>query len=118
MRHLPMPGGSGFSILFGLAGFVGTLLLIVLVAVLVFYFLRRRKSQPGGPHHYQPMQPTPQALQILDQRLANGEIEIEDYLNRKTALLAAAPQPAEWAPGTTPTPTPAPAEQPTQEDKG
>jgi len=117
-----MPGGSGLGILFGIAGFVGTLLLIALIVVLVVYFVRRRKSQPGGQQGHSTASPVSPALQVLDHRLANGEIEIEDYLNRKTALLAAAPQPAEWAPGTTSAPAtapaPAPAAQPTQEDKG
>ncbi len=79
------------------------LLLAVAVAALVWWLLRRRKAtkdrpgfrpqphwQPGagpGPH---PGPPTPQppltAVQILDERLARGDIEVDDYLTRRAAL--------------------------------
>ena len=41
----------------------------------------------------------PPALQILDERLARGEIEVEDYMTRKAALLGASgPVTNEWTP--------------------
>jgi hypothetical protein len=46
----------------------------------------------------------PPALQILDERLARGEIEVEDYMTRKAALLGnAGPVTNEWTPQHAPT---------------
>ena len=44
--------------------------------------------------------PMPPAMQLLDDRLARGDIDIEDYLNRRAAMLGEVPQPNEWVPGT------------------
>jgi len=107
MHRFPMPGGNGLGILFGIAGFVGTLVFIGLVIALVVYLVRRNKTvQPGHPGQPSHRPPMPPAVQVLDERLASGDIEIEDYLNRKAALLGDVPKPAEW------TPTPAAPENP------
>jgi Predicted membrane protein len=91
-----MPGTdyfTGWHILMGLAGFLGTLLVIALITALVIFFVRRGKGRPQPPAaHFGPMPP---ALQLLDERLARGEIEIEDYLNRKAAMIGAPAQAAE-----------------------
>jgi putative membrane protein len=108
MRYTPMPYGNGVGILFGIAGFVGTLLLIALVVVLVVYFARRGKHPQAGPG---PGPVAPPALQILDERLARGDLEIQDYLNRKAALMGQDPQSSPW------TPTPSP-EVPTTDQPG
>jgi uncharacterized membrane protein len=85
-------------------GFIGTLMVLALLALLVVYLVKRAKGTPFGPgaprgqhpHHRPPMPP---ALQILDERLANGEIEVEDYMTRKAALLGSnAPAANEWTP--------------------
>jgi uncharacterized membrane protein len=112
MRYSPMPYGNGAGLLFGIAGFVGTLLLITLIVVLVVYFVRRGKHPQAGPGH---RPPAPPALQILDERLARGEIDIPDYLNRKAALLEQPATQKEWTPApaavaTTTPPDSAPAE--------
>jgi uncharacterized membrane protein len=111
MRHVPMPGASGMGILFGIAAFVATLLLIAIIVALVVYFVRRNKNQPGPVAGRRP--PAVSALQILDERLASGQIEIDDYLNRKAALLGEPAKPTEWTPTPAPDVTPPPtAEQP------
>lgn len=102
MRHYPGPGMGGGSLLFGFLGFIGTLVVLGLLALLVIYLVKRAKGGKVGPgpmghaHHRPPMPP---ALQILDERLARGEIEVEDYMTRKSALLGNAdPGANEWTP--------------------
>ncbi len=97
MRRFPGPDNfTGWHMVAGLAGFFGTLLLITLITVLVVFLVRRNKHLPA-PAGYRP--PLPPALQLLDERLARGEIEIDDYLNRKAAMPGApttAAEPAAW----------------------
>lgn len=94
-RH-PMPGGTGFGMVYGLAGFVGTLVFLGLIALVVYLIVRRNKQgHPVAPGHRPPMPP---AVQILDDRLARGDIDVEDYLNRKAALAGDGPKPTEWTP--------------------
>ncbi len=100
MRYPPMPGPSGLGILFGIAGFVGTLLLIAIAVSLVIYFVRRNKNHPVAAPGQRP--PAQSALQILDERLASGQIEIEDYQNRRAALLGEVPQSPQWTPTAAP----------------
>lgn len=103
MRYLPMPGG-GFAVFLGLAGFVTTLLLIAAaVAVLILVSRRTKHDDPAPPRPV-----APPAVHILDERLARGEIEIDDYLNRKAALLGGVGGPSEWKPGPTEPPSTAP----------
>lgn len=96
MRHY-MPG-SGFGVLFGVAGFLGTLLLLAGITALIVYLVKRSKGAHPGHPHYHPRPATSPAIQVLDERLARGEIEIEDYLNRKSALLGEPSKPTEWTP--------------------
>ena len=102
MRHFPGPGMSGSGMLFGMLGFIGTIVLLGLITLLVVFLVKRGKHGAGRPAgyghpHHQP--PLPPALQILDERLARGEIEVEDYMTRKAALLGAAgPVSNEWTP--------------------
>lgn len=115
MRHYPGPGmGGGSSLLWGFMGFIGTLVVLALLALLVVYLVKRAKGKkfgPGGPgplgHHPHHRPPMPPALQILDERLARGEIEVEDYMTRKAALLGSGgPVPNEWTPQAPPPPQP------------
>ena len=80
-------------------------LLTVGAVLLVLWLIKRRKTGPAGftgphwqpgPHagHHQaapaapPMPGQPgDPLRILDERLARGEIEVDDYLTRRAALL-------------------------------
>ncbi len=93
-HHLPSLLGPLLSIAF-------LVLLVLVVAGLVLWLVKRRqtaKGQPGAhPHpHWQPgappgpppgPQPPVNALQILDERLARGDVEVDDYLTRRAALL-------------------------------
>ncbi len=98
MRYGPM-GGS--AMLVGFGGFVFTLLVIGLVTALVIYLSKRNKQGPEPrPHHATRTMPPamPPAMQVLDERLARGEIEIADYLERRAALLGQHPGATEWPP--------------------
>ena len=101
MRHYPGPGMYGGSMLWGFLGFIGTLVVLTLIALFIVYLVKKSKGKKFGPgpmaHHHRP--PMPPALQILDERLANGEIEVEDYMTRKAALLGSNGHVAnEWVP--------------------
>jgi putative membrane protein len=116
MRHYPGPGMNGSGMLAGFVGFIGTLVLLGLITLLVVYLVKRSKGKLGTPegfghpHHRPPMPP---AVQILDERLARGEIEVEDYMTRKAALLGSAgPVANEWTPQ-----PPRPEAPPTEETK-
>ena len=102
MRHYPGPGFNGGNMLYGMFGFIGTLVLLGLLTLFVIYLVKRSKGKAGKPagfdHPYH-RPPMPPAVQILDERLARGEIEVEDYMTRKAALLGAAgPVTNEWTP--------------------
>lgn len=115
MRHFPGPG-SGGNMLFGFMGFIGTIVLLGLIALFVVMLVKRAKGKSGNPmgfghahHGYRP--PMPPALQLLDERLARGEIEVEDYMTRKAALLGSnGPIANEWTPQQPPAEAP-PAEE-------
>ncbi|MGV8910910.1 MAG: SHOCT domain-containing protein [Propionicimonas sp.] len=83
-------------------GFIGTIVLLGLITLLVVFLVKRSKGGAGehaGYGHPQHRPPMPPAVQILDERLARGEIEVEDYMTRKAALLGAAgPVSNEWTP--------------------
>lgn len=53
---------------------------VVLVALLVFLLASRTRRQCAPPA------PPPQARDVLDERLARGEIDVEDYHRRRTAI--------------------------------
>ncbi len=79
------------------------ILLVGAVAALVWWLIRRRRTagafqphppwQPGPATSPGPPMPQPpaNAVQILDERLARGEIEVDDYLTRRAALLGDRP---------------------------
>ena len=105
MRNSPKPGSmmDGSSLLSGFLGFVVAMVVLSLLALLVFFLVkkaREKKSGPGAPGPMRPQHrpPLPPALQILDERLARGEIEIDDYMTRKAALLGGGPATNEWVP--------------------
>ena len=93
-------GGGGYGFLHLIGGMVGmAICLAVLVGLaLLAWKIAKRKGwvSPGrGPHHEAgaPHPPHPghgpvSALRILDERLARGEIEVDDYRVRRDALLS------------------------------
>jgi putative membrane protein len=85
-------GGWGFWWIFPL------LMCVVMIAACVGIFLLMR---PGGhaphgldaPAHDGPMgDPTHSALQILNERFAKGEIQKQEYEERKAAILSGGPR--------------------------
>jgi uncharacterized membrane protein len=103
MRHSPGgTGGAGLGLFYGFAGFTGTLVLIALVALLAVVIVRRRKGLPPLqlPAALRRPQPAmvPSALQLLDERLAHGDIDITDYVSRRAALLGTTTPPSTWTP--------------------
>lgn len=68
--------GSGWMALWMVLSFVAVL---VVAAVLTTALLRLR-DRPEGP------QPPSDARRVLDERLARGELDIEDYQARRRAL--------------------------------
>jgi len=78
--------------------FLMMLFMIVIFAV-VIYFLFARRRWGSGPHHGGPFghmmdrmwsPPTDSALQILNERFAKGEIEKDEYEEKKAAILSGA----------------------------
>jgi putative membrane protein len=69
------------------------LLFLVLFCVVAFFFAR---SCMGGMHRWGPSHPwgdpTHSALQILNERFAKGEIQKEEYNERKDAILSGSPR--------------------------
>ncbi len=62
-----------------------------LVIYLVVWSIRggtsgRGESSSQPPEAAQPPPPPPSAIEILDRRLANGELEIEEYQARREAI--------------------------------
>ena len=126
----PRGGGGGFGFLHVIGGLISMALffaLLVLLAALAYKLAVKKgwvrkprqhgrgpfghRGEPGGPQPHQPHD----ALRILDERLARGEIEIEDYKARRDALTGNSyppfqqpPRPEDSAPPAPPAATPAP----------
>ena len=73
------------------------MLFTVLVCVGVFYVLFARRPWGGGLHHGEPAwhmgdgmlsPPTHSALQILNERFARGEIQKDEYEDKKAAIVS------------------------------
>lgn len=96
-----MRGGGGYGFWHFLSGLMGLMFFLALLTALAFlaYKLATRKGwlakggghrgghgghrhEPGAPQQHGPFD----ALRILDERLARGEIEIDDYRARRDAL--------------------------------
>ncbi len=71
------PGGGGS----GPFGFFVLLVLVALVVLVVLMLARRREREGGGNVHG-----SSDALRILNERLARGDIDPEDYSARRSLL--------------------------------
>ncbi len=71
------PGGGGS----GPFGLFVLLVLIALVVLVVLMLARRREREGGGNVHG-----SSDALRILNERLARGDIDPEDYSARRSLL--------------------------------
>jgi putative membrane protein len=77
-------------------------LLLAAIALVVWLVVRKRRA--GQPHlygHHHPGHagpPATPAAQLLDERLARGEIDVEDYLSRRAALAGERPNGTEYRP--------------------
>ena len=91
-------GGGGFGFLHMIGGLIGMALFFAVLlglAALVYKIAVKKgwvKRHHRGPHGHRPEPGGPpqhhpgDALRILDERLARGEIEIDDYKARRDAL--------------------------------
>lgn len=80
-QHQGMQGMGGWPMLFG-----GLMMILVLAAVIAVVILIVR-AFTGGSHATPPTRtPERSALDILDERYARGEIDQEDYQQRKKDL--------------------------------
>lgn len=94
----PRGGGGGFGFLHMIGGLIGMALFFAVLlglAALVYKIAVKKgwvKRHHRGPHGHRPEPGGPpqhhpgDALRILDERLARGEIEIDDYKARRDAL--------------------------------
>ena len=73
------------------------MLFILIVCIAVLYFLFARHSSAGMSHHWGPpwhtgdrmwSPPTHSALQILNERFARGEIQKDEYEDKKATILS------------------------------
>lgn len=119
MRH--MPSFNPFlGIISGLLCLAVALAVAVGITFLVMALVKKRRKaffgegetgpggwRPGGPwghgpghrHHGHGPRPPFEALRILDERLARSEIDVDDYLTRRTVLLGDRPNGTEYDPG-------------------
>lgn len=68
---------------FGMGGF-GSLLLLVLVGLAIWYFVKERDARPAGGGSERPVDDS--AMHILRERYARGEIDKEEYDQRRREL--------------------------------
>ncbi len=97
MRH--MPHYQAFGFVHG----IGCLLFLAAIAAVIWIIIKKKKGQWPPRHHQGQVPPPPEApvstaFQILDERLARGEIEVDDYLSRRAALAGDRPNGAEYRP--------------------
>ncbi|HXP31596.1 MAG TPA: SHOCT domain-containing protein [Stellaceae bacterium] len=64
------------------------MLFMIVVCAAVFFIVRR--SWADGPHHWEPpwRGPSHSALQILSERFARGEIQKDEYEEKKATILS------------------------------
>lgn len=68
-------------------GFIGFILLIAIVGLIVFAIVKAADNS-GRSRHSNSYDETRKAIDILNQRLANGEIDEEEYKRKKELLMS------------------------------
>jgi uncharacterized membrane protein len=89
MRH-PLPGHSVGMLPYIMQGVFCLIFLAVLVTLVIVLVKKYRKGKLHLPT-FSPMpnvesDPYLSALKLLNERLANGDIDVDDYYARRTAL--------------------------------
>ncbi len=97
-------GGGGSALGMMLHGLVSLAILAALIVAAIIIVKKLKKRSGGAPlftgfvgqQAAAPVDPQVEGLRILNERLAKGEIEIDDYYQRRSALQGPDPQkPAE-----------------------
>ena len=90
MRHY-MPGHSVGLLPYLIQGVFSLIFLGLVVVLVIFVFRKLRKGDVHMPT-FVGMAPNPEsdpylsALKLLNERLANGDIDVDEYYARRTAL--------------------------------
>ena len=81
---------GGFGVIFGILCMLFMIALVV-IAVIIIVNLIRRSNNPQrmsqGRYQHSPQQTMPPAIEILNARLAKGEITIEQYNALKDEIM-------------------------------
>lgn len=85
-NHMTEWGHSSGMGTIGIVGIVITLLLIIILVLVIFAILRLLKRTNVNATTHTQMPSNTEALTILQARYAKGEIDEEEYLNRKKVL--------------------------------
>ena len=94
MRHMPPTTGSGSYLPYMMMHAIGSLfMLALLITVAIVLMKKYRKGQLHAPafmqaHHVGNVENDPylSALKILNERFAKGELDVDEYYARRTAL--------------------------------
>jgi uncharacterized membrane protein len=103
MRHPIMPGHSVGMLPYIIQG-VFTLVFLALIVTLVIVLAKKYRHGKLHMPAFTAAAPAAEsdpyltALKLLNERLANGDIDVDDYYTRRTALKGPDPTPAPDAP--------------------
>jgi putative membrane protein len=81
--------GSGWGMMgdWGLMGGFGLIFWLVILATIIAGLVWFVRSQQGASGRYLPSEQRSASLQILEERYARGEIDREEYLQKKRDIL-------------------------------
>ncbi len=95
MRHMPPTTGTSgsylpYMIMHGIGSLILLALFVTLAIVLINKYQKGQLSAPGfmKAHHAANIENDPylSALKLLNERLAKGEVDVDEYYARRTAL--------------------------------